>query len=199
MKAVIVHPERCVGCLQCSLACAAAHSQSQTLTGAVRETPRPRPRIHVGAGWWNEGFPNRCRHCDPAPCALACLTGAIYRRASTGTVLINPDRCINCASCAMACPYGVIRYHEDPLGPPGRAIAVKCDNCSQRVAQGLIPACVTACMTDALTWEEMDSAMQRQTIAVARSMSRGREAPAPPAGVALQRSHQQAQVELTKR
>jgi carbon-monoxide dehydrogenase iron sulfur subunit len=158
--------------------------------------PRPKPRIHVGAGCFNEGFPNRCRHCDPAPCALACLTGAIYRRPSTGTVMINPDRCINCASCAMACPYGVIRYHADPLVPPARAIAVKCDNCSQRVAQGLIPACVTACMTGALTWEEMDSAMKRRTDDVARSMSRGRETPVLPAGLALLREHQRAQVRL---
>lgn len=195
MKEVIVHPERCVGCMQCTLACATAHSRSQTLFGASQEQPCPKPRIHVGAGCFNEGFPNRCRHCDPAPCALACLTGAIYRRASTGTVMINPDACINCASCAMACPYGVIRYHEDPFGPVGKTIAVKCDNCSQRVAQGLAPACVETCMTGALTWEEMGSAMKRQTDAVARSMSPGQEVPSLPVGVSLQRSHRRAQVE----
>ena len=196
MKEVIVHPEKCVGCMQCTLACTAAHSRSGTLFGAVQEVPQPKPRIHVGAGCWGEGFPNRCRHCDPAPCALACLTGAIYRRAATGTVMINPDACINCASCAMACPYGVIRYHEDPFGPVGKTIAVKCDNCSQRVAQGLAPACVEACMTGALTWEEMGSAMKRRTDAVARSMSRGQETPALPTGVDLQRSHRRAQIEL---
>ena len=31
MKQVIVHPERCVGCMQCMLACAVAHSRSQQL------------------------------------------------------------------------------------------------------------------------------------------------------------------------
>ena len=196
MKEVIVHPERCVGCMQCTLACAVAHSRSQTLFGATQEVPRPKPRIHVGSGCFNEGFPNRCRHCDPAPCALACLTGAIYRRASTGTVMINPDACINCASCAMACPYGVIRYHEDPFGPAGKTIAVKCDNCSQRTAQGLEPACVEVCMTGALTWGEMGAAMKRRTDAVARSMSRGQEEPALPAGVNLQRRHRRIQIEM---
>jgi len=39
--------------------------------------PRPKARVHVGIGLYNEGFPNRCRHCDPAPCLLACLPGAI--------------------------------------------------------------------------------------------------------------------------
>jgi carbon-monoxide dehydrogenase iron sulfur subunit len=196
MKQVVVHPDRCVGCMQCMLACATAHSRNGSLLAAVHETPRPGPRIHVGAGRFNEGFPNRCRHCDPAPCQAACLTGAIYRRAGTATVMVNPDRCINCASCAMACPYGVIRFHEDPLGPAGRAIAVKCDNCSARRAKGLIPACVEVCKTGALTYEELDEAMRRQNRSVARSMSTEAPAPAVPAGIALLKSVKQSQLAL---
>ena len=82
-----------------------------------------------------EGFPNRCRHCDPAPCQLACLPGAISRDTQFDTVLIDPDKCINCASCAMACPYGVIRFHEDPLGPAGHAIAL--DKITTKIAQAM--------------------------------------------------------------
>jgi carbon-monoxide dehydrogenase iron sulfur subunit len=171
MKEVIVHPERCVGCMQCMVACAVAHSQSQSLHTAIGETPRPRPRIHVGAGLYSEGFPNRCRHCDPAPCLQACLAGAIFQDAARNTVVINPDRCINCASCAMACPYGVIRFHEDHLAPPGRTVAVKCDNCEKRVADGREPACVEVCKSHALTFEEPSAAMKRKTDAVARCMS----------------------------
>ncbi|MBT8339971.1 MAG: 4Fe-4S binding protein [Desulfatitalea sp.] len=198
MKQVIVHPERCVGCMQCMPACAVAHSKSQALPAAVFERPQPKPRIHVGAGTWNQGFPNRCRHCDPAPCQAACLTGAIYRRAATATVMINPDRCINCASCAMACPYGVIRFHEDPLALPGRVIAVKCDNCSARTAQGRIPACVASCKSGALTYEEMSVAMKRHTDAVARTVSTDDPHPALPAGVALQRAMHKAQLSLSR-
>lgn len=171
MKEVIVHPERCVGCMQCMLACATAHSRTKQLFSAVMETPRPKPRIHVGTGMFQEGFPNRCRHCDPAPCQLACLAGAIFRDASSETVFIDPDRCINCASCAMACPYGVIRFHEDAVAPPGKTIAVKCDNCDERRARGLIPACVEICKVGALTYEEMSAAMKRKTDEVARSVS----------------------------
>ena len=183
MKEVVVHPEKCVGCMQCMLACATAHSRTQQLHSAVAERPQPKPRIHVGAGRYNEGFPNRCRHCDPAPCGSACLTGAIYRQHST--VMINPDRCINCASCAMACPYGVIRYHEDPLALPGRAIAIKCDNCSARVAQGGIPACVEVCKSNALTYETLTEAMKRKTAEVARSLSSDPARGIVPAGIAL--------------
>jgi carbon-monoxide dehydrogenase iron sulfur subunit len=178
-------------------ACATAHSRSLTLFAATQESPRPRPRIHVGAGRFNEGFPNRCRHCDPAPCQMACLAGAIYRRDSTATVTINPDRCINCASCAMACPYGVIRFHEDPLGPAGHAIAVKCDNCSARTAKGQIPACVEICKVGALTYEEIDEAMRRKTRAVARSMSAEADQAALPAGMTLLKSIKQSEARLS--
>lgn len=171
MKQVVVHPERCVGCMQCMLACATAHSQSKVLFPAVLESPLPKPRIHVGAGLYGEGFPNRCRHCDPAPCMLACLPGAIFREPKTNSVLIDPDRCINCASCAMVCPFGVIRYHPDCSAPPGKSVAVKCDNCRDRRARGLIPACVEVCKSGALTFEEPSQAMKRKTDEVSRTVS----------------------------
>jgi carbon-monoxide dehydrogenase iron sulfur subunit len=196
MKQVVVHPERCVGCMQCMLACATAHSRTKTLFSAVCETPRPKPRVHVGAGCFNEGFPNRCRHCDPAPCLLACLPGAIFRDRDMGTVLIDPDKCINCASCAMACPFGVIRYHADPFAPPDKIVAVKCDNCIQRQSQGLVPACVEICKSGALTFEEPAAAMKRKTDEVARSVSRGVEAEVVSPGFALLNAARRAQLAL---
>lgn len=192
MKQVVVHPERCVGCMQCMLACATAHSRTLALHSAVLETPRPKPRVHVGAGRFDEGFPNRCRHCDPAPCQAACLAGAIFRETATATVFIDPDRCINCASCAMACPYGVIRFHEDPFAPPGKAVAVKCDNCDARTAKGQVPACVEICKAGALTYEDVNEAMKQKTRDVARSMSPEAGQPPLPAGISLLKSVKQA-------
>ena len=171
MKKVVVHPERCVGCMQCMVACATAHSRTGILFSAVCETPLPKPRVHVGVGLYGEGFPNRCRHCDPAPCRLACLPGAIYRNEEFDTVLIDPDICINCASCAMACPFGVIRYHEDSKAPSKKVVAVKCDNCIERQSRGLIPACVEVCKVDALTFEEPSAALKRKTDEVSRKVS----------------------------
>jgi carbon-monoxide dehydrogenase iron sulfur subunit len=196
MRQVVVHPERCVGCLQCMLACATAHSQSRRLPTAVLESPLPKPRVHVGVGRLDEGFPNRCRHCDPAPCMLACLPGAIYRDAHTNTVLIDADRCINCASCAMVCPFGVLRYHQEHQAPPGKTVAVKCDNCIGRQHQGLIPACVEACRTQALTFEPLVEAMKRKTDQVARSASAGMAEAEQPAGVALLHGIKKEQVRL---
>jgi carbon-monoxide dehydrogenase iron sulfur subunit len=126
MKTVIIHPERCVGCFQCRIACAVEHSQTKSLTGALLEAVRPQARLRVFPGRQNLAFPNKCRHCDPAPCQQVCIAGAISR-APRGTVQIDPDRCINCAMCAMACPFGVLSYAATFKAPEKRAVALKCD------------------------------------------------------------------------
>jgi anaerobic carbon-monoxide dehydrogenase iron sulfur subunit len=200
MKKVVVHPERCVGCMQCMLACAVAHSRTKTLFGATLEQPRPRPRVHVGVGPANSGFPNRCRHCNPAPCLGACLPGAIYWDRDRETVLIDPDKCINCASCAMACPFGVLRFHVDFAAPPNKRVAVKCDNCEQRLSRGLIPACVEACMVKALTFEELDEALKRKTDEVSHTVIQGGELPPGcSATYALLKAAKKAQNDLIRR
>jgi carbon-monoxide dehydrogenase iron sulfur subunit len=129
---------------------------------------------------------------------MACLPGAIYRESENGAVLIDPDRCINCASCAMACPFGVIRYHVDVLGPHEKGVAVKCDNCVERQAQGLVPACVEVCKCHALTFEEQDESLKRKTDEMAKRISVGaedREVPASP-GFALLNMLKKAQLEM---
>jgi len=194
MNQVIVHPERCVGCMQCMAACATAHSRTHQLFSAIRETPLPKPRIHVGVGLYDEGFPNRCRHCNPAPCMLACLPGAIYRDLRTETVIIDPDRCINCASCAMACPFGVIRYHEDQSAPPKKAVAIKCDNCMERQQEGLAPACVEICKSGALTFEDPSRALKRKTDLVAQSISAGVDIPQGSSGFTLLNTIKRVQI-----
>jgi carbon-monoxide dehydrogenase iron sulfur subunit len=200
MKNVIVHPERCIGCMQCMFACAVAHSRSRSAIAAASENPLPQARVHIGAGLYREGFPNRCRHCNPAPCLLACLPGAIYEQPETASVLIDPDRCINCASCAMACPYGVVRYHQDQSAAPGKTVAIKCDNCVERQARGLAPACTEACKTGALTFEEEDRAYKRKTDEIARTVSAGpAEKTSAPAGVAALHAVKRAQCEIEER
>ncbi len=196
MKKVIVHPERCVGCMQCMVACATAHSRSGELFSAICEIPLPKPRIHVGVGLYGEGFPNRCRHCDPAPCLLACLPGAIDRNTEFDTVMIDPDKCINCASCAMACPFGVIRYHEDFQAPAKKVVAVKCDNCISRQAKGLVPACVEVCKSNALTFETSAEALKRKTNEVSRTVSAEAKVSATAPGFNLLNAIKKSQTEL---
>jgi len=173
MQTVIVEPARCVGCMQCSLACAAAHSKSGNLIGAISEKPKPAPRIHIGPGPGSFSFPNKCRHCDPAPCQTACMPRAITRDAVTEAMLVNPSRCINCGMCAMACPFGVIRYREDHRRVSPGNIAVKCDNCVERQKEGLEPACVSQCKTGALRYGDPNDMLKDRTRKVAMEVTLG--------------------------
>ena len=100
--------------------------------------PGLRPGCASIRGGGHLAFPNKCRHCDPAPCQEVCIAGAIRRDASRGTVDIDPQRCISCAMCAMACPFGVLTYAPLAAAPDKLAVALKCDQCPDRekVGQG---------------------------------------------------------------
>lgn len=159
MKTVFVHPERCIGCKQCEAACAVAHSQTRNLFWAVFETPAPKPLIHAEPGFsLNTSFPNKCRHCEPAPCMYACPTGAIYRAHDRPEiVLIDARKCIACGMCAMVCPFDVLTYYPVAAAPEKTAVAIKCDHCIERQRQGLVPACVEACKVGALEFGEINA------------------------------------------
>ncbi len=68
MKTVIVRPERGAGCLQSRLAGAVEHSRTKGLTGALAEAVRPKARRGIYPGRQQLAFPDKCCHCDPAPC-----------------------------------------------------------------------------------------------------------------------------------
>lgn len=150
MKTVFVRQERCVGCRHCELACAVEHSENRDLFQAISEDKTSRPRIHVESVDNYLTFPNRCRHCDPAPCMQVCPTRAIYRDGETGSVLVQYGSCIQCAVCAMACPFGIISFQQVRQVEGDRQVNAKCDNCIGRLREGRIPACAEACKTGAL-------------------------------------------------
>ncbi|HOG47880.1 MAG TPA: 4Fe-4S dicluster domain-containing protein [Anaerolineae bacterium] len=188
MKTVFVNPERCIGCKQCEMACAVEHSQSKSLQQAVLETPTPRKRIHVAPGLYlNSSFPNKCRHCDPAPCRAVCPTGAIWRDGGQGTIVFDGNKCIACAMCAMVCPFDVIVFHPAPALLRERAVALKCDHCPDRVAAGRLPACVEACKVGALEFGEINelvkSAGRRLAVAISVAVGEQPEAAPLPANV----------------
>jgi anaerobic carbon-monoxide dehydrogenase iron sulfur subunit len=154
---VFVNPERCIGCRQCEFACAVRASRSKDPIAALFEDPPPHTRIHVEAGpTINTSYPNRCVHCDPAPCLQVCPTGAIYREPDENLVLLDQMRCIACAMCAIVCPFDAVTFHPAVGSGNGHPVAIKCDGCVDLVKQGLEPACVSVCKTDALVYGELN-------------------------------------------
>ncbi len=170
MRTVLVDPVLCIGCHQCELACAVAHSVSKDLTRALGESPPPHARIHVEAGPTpGSAFPNRCRHCDPAPCLMVCPTGALGRDPHERLVLVDAGRCIACAMCAIVCPFAALSFH--PASAPAHAespVATKCDGCIERLRAGDAPACVEVCKTGALVFGEINALLraERATLAL---------------------------------
>lgn len=94
-------------------------------------------------------FPKNCFHCETPQCVTVCPTGASYKRAEDGIVLVDYDKCIGCKLCAWACPYGVRELDEVD------GTMKKCTLCIDRIynetlaEEERLPACVIACPTKA--------------------------------------------------
>ncbi|MEZ0469063.1 4Fe-4S dicluster domain-containing protein [Luteimonas salinilitoris] len=106
---------------------------------AASETP-PAMTLH---------FPRSCLHCETPACVTVCPTGASYKRAEDGIVLVDEDKCIGCKLCSWACPYGAREYSEV------EGVMKKCTLCVDRIyneqldESERVPACVQACPTRA--------------------------------------------------
>jgi sulfite dehydrogenase (quinone) subunit SoeB len=90
-------------------------------------------------------FPKSCLHCENAACVTVCPTGASFKRAEDGIVLVEESKCIGCGLCAWACPYGA--REMDPLD----GVMKKCTLCIDRIYNEELapeerePACVATC------------------------------------------------------
>jgi len=173
-KVILVHERRCLACKSCTIACAMAHSEAETLVEALAADSPPRARVHVEP-LADHGVPLQCRHCDDAPCVAICPTGALGRTGPEQPVLLDKTLCIGCGFCLVACPFGVIER-----APDGKAM-IKCDLCFERTRAGQEPACVAACPTGALEFVEIDEALRRRrrqaVRRLAESLAGGNEGP----------------------
>ena len=155
---LVVDLDICVGCHGCAVNCkewnSGGHSAPMTDTDAYGANPDGVwfNRIHsfevkdedVGSSR-TVHFPKSCLHCDDAPCVTVCPTGASYKRAEDGIVLVNTDKCIGCKLCSWACPYGAREFDED------EGVMKKCTLCVDRIYNENLepeerqPACVLTC------------------------------------------------------
>ncbi|MDI6819838.1 MAG: 4Fe-4S dicluster domain-containing protein [Candidatus Hodarchaeaceae archaeon] len=126
MPYVFCDPEKCTGCRACELVCSGSHERVFGPGRARIRVVREEPAVDIAI---------TCRQCSNPPCAKVCPVNAI-RKLRTGLVEVDSGRCIGCALCVEACPFGAISLLD------GKAI--KCDLC------GGSPACVKQCMPGAL-------------------------------------------------
>ena len=167
---MVIDLRRCIGCNACTIAC----KQENTTPDGILFTKTVSEEIGTYPNVTRAYIPLICNHCDDAPCERVCPTGATYTT-DTGIVMVDENKCIGCGACHTACPYknrykltqgpldkGLYRTGElTPFEKQGYGrwvvgTAVKCTFCHERVEQGLDPACVTTCPTEARIFGDLD-------------------------------------------
>lgn len=153
---LVIDLDTCVGCQACVVACKEWNGGGHPGPLADLEPYGSRPagtwlnRVHgfevgEGAAGRTVYFPRSCLHCENALCVTVCPTGASFKRAEDGIVLVDEAKCIGCGLCAWACPYGARELD------PASGVMKKCTLCVDRIgderlpAEDRVPACVAAC------------------------------------------------------
>jgi len=158
---LVIDLDICVGCQACAVSCKEWNTQGYSAPLTDEDPYEANPlgvwlnRVHglevkdEGGGGRTVHFPRSCLHCETPACVTVCPTGASYKRAEDGIVLVNPDTCIGCKLCSWACPYGAREYDHD------HGVMKKCTLCVDRIYNDNLepedrqPACVRACPTGA--------------------------------------------------
>ena len=132
--------DNCIGCHACESACAEKNETPAHLAfrsvGYVEGGSYPDyKRMNISMA---------CNHCDDPVCLKGCPTRAYTKHAEYGAVLQDPETCFGCGYCTWVCPYNA------PQLDPVKGRVSKCNMCVDRLEVGLKPACVSACVGNAL-------------------------------------------------
>jgi DMSO reductase iron-sulfur subunit len=144
-RGFVFDQNRCTGCHACVLACVIENGLPPE--GSWRRVDTFNDRRHPAAPLFHLSL--ACNHCERPACLVGCPASAYRRDAATGAVVLDADRCLGCRYCQWACPY------DAPVHDPERGVMGKCDGCRDRQGRGLAPACVHACPTGALGFDEL--------------------------------------------
>ena len=138
-KRIIADPNRCIGCGTCLAGCIEKHD----VPGDIAL-----PRLTM-MKTYDVSAPLACHHCEDAPCARVCPTGAVFFDPRNHRVGVDESKCIGCSSCVMACPFGAVRIATTKVPSPApfapaqtKSYVIKCDLCADREGG---PACIEAC------------------------------------------------------
>lgn len=169
MKALLIDVSRCVGCRACQIACKEWNQlppeKTEFFSGKGYQNPRDltsktwklvtyNELKHRGRYEWVFGN-KQCFHCIEPGCASACPVHAL-KKTENGPVTYDPDICLGCRYCQMACPFQVPKFEWDSALPQ----ISKCTMCADRVQNGLQTACAKACPTNAIIFGERSELLQ---------------------------------------
>lgn len=171
-KAVLHDITRCIGCRKCEAACNTVNELPRPEKpfddlSVLEERRRTTARAYTVVNQFKTASADQkpvfvkkqCNHCLEPACASACFVKA-FTKTPEGAVVYNPDVCVGCRYCMIACPFDIPAYEYHKALDPR---VMKCTMCHPRVIKGQLPGCVEACPTEALVF-----GVREELISVAR-------------------------------
>lgn len=144
---MLIDTTKCIGCYACRTACQRQNGllPEQAFIRYEQKESGSFPNVSV------ENVPLQCMHCEDAPCAQVCPTGAAHMGAD-GIVEVDTGRCIGCLYCVAACPYQVrVRNPETGTVDKCRFCTVSAEQSGTRMC-----SCVEACLIGARIFGDLD-------------------------------------------
>src|SRR6202007_209649 len=123
----------CIGCKACEVACVEwndTHREDGTIQWLMRK--------------------DQCMHCADPGCLAACPADGAIVQYTNGIVDFQQANCIGCGYCITGCPFDI------PKMNPKTHRVFKCTLCTDRVSEGLEPACIKSCPTGCLHFGSKD-------------------------------------------
>ncbi len=164
----------CIGCKTCVVACKQANGMpaDSAANGGLWDAPtdlnsKTRNIIKLYHKGEQQSFvKQQCMHCVDPGCAAACMLHSLQKDKVTGVVSYDPEYCVGCRYCQMACPFNVPKFEFEKAAPK----IVKCELCRHRVIdapvkgaggytrypKGQGPACCEVCPRDAVIYGRRD-------------------------------------------
>lgn len=167
-KSIFIDTTVCTACRGCQVACKQWHDlpaektqnmgsfqNPQDLTFSTYKLVRMTETVIDNRLQWLF-FPDQCRHCEYAPCLETAFDeDAIFKDNATNAILYtNNTHSLDAEEIIGSCPYNVPRK-----GPDG--VLSKCDMCNDRIHNGMIPSCVSACPTGAMAFGDRDQILKQ--------------------------------------
>ncbi len=163
----LIDTTTCIGCKACEVACVEWNDMpfQQTMFDNTYQT-----MPDTNWNYWNlikfnevsnpDGTfqwlmrKHQCMHCADPGCLRACPADGAIVQYSNGIVDFQQENCIGCQFCVSGCPFNVPKFNESTKK------VYKCTLCSDRVGQGLEPACIKACPTGCLHFGTKDDMLE---------------------------------------
>jgi formate dehydrogenase iron-sulfur subunit len=159
----LIDTTTCIGCKACEVACLEWNGLPYTNT-VFDNTYQTMPETTWS--FWNlikfnehereDGSlmwlmrKDQCMHCSEPGCLMACPADGAIVQYDNGIVDFQQANCIGCGYCITGCPFNIPKFN------PHTKKVFKCTLCSDRVTQGLEPACIKACPTGCLQFGTKD-------------------------------------------